>query len=66
MTLRRGATVISAHGGYSGDDRPMVMCILTRRQSVDLKRHLSETQPRAFMVLADASEVLGRGFKSWK
>ena len=64
MTLRRGATVISAHGGYSGDDRPMVMCVLTRRQSVDLKRYLSETQPRAFMVLSDASEVLGRGFKS--
>jgi uncharacterized membrane-anchored protein YitT (DUF2179 family) len=65
-TLRRGATIISAHGGYSGDDRPMVMCILTKRQSVDLKHHLSQTQPRAFMVLADASEVLGRGFKSWR
>ncbi|MDR1019197.1 MAG: YitT family protein [Synergistaceae bacterium] len=65
-TMRRGATVISAHGGYSGDDRPMVMCVLTRRQSVDLKRRLSETQPRAFMVLADASEVVGRGFKSWR
>ncbi|MDR1514684.1 MAG: YitT family protein [Synergistaceae bacterium] len=66
MTLRRGATVISAHGGYSGDDRPMVMCVLTKRQSVDLKRHLADTQPRAFMVLADASEVVGRGFKSWR
>jgi uncharacterized membrane-anchored protein YitT (DUF2179 family) len=65
-TLRRGATVVSAHGGYSGDDRPMVMCVLTKRQSVDLKRHLAQTQPRAFMVLADASEVLGRGFKSWR
>ncbi|MDR0616194.1 MAG: YitT family protein [Synergistaceae bacterium] len=65
-TLRRGTTVISAHGGYSGSDRPMVMCVLTKRQSVDLKRHLSETQPKAFMVLSDASEVLGRGFKSWR
>jgi uncharacterized membrane-anchored protein YitT (DUF2179 family) len=63
--LNRGATVIDSHGGYSREERPTVMCILTRRQSVDLKRFIGENQPSAFMVLTDASEVLGRGFKSW-
>lgn len=64
--LRRGATLIDAHGGYSGEDRPMVMCLLTRRQSVDLKRFLAENDPNAFMVISDASEVVGRGFKPWR
>ena len=64
--LQRGATILDAQGGYSGEERPVVMCLLTRRQSVELKRFLSEHQPRAFMVVSDAAEVVGRGFKAWR
>ncbi|MDR1482716.1 MAG: YitT family protein [Synergistaceae bacterium] len=64
--LSRGSTIIDAHGGYSGSLRPMVMCVLTRRQAVDLKRFLSENQPAAFMIVTDATEVVGKGFKSWQ
>jgi uncharacterized membrane-anchored protein YitT (DUF2179 family) len=63
--LSRGATVIDSRGGYSGESRPTVMCLLTRRQSVELKHFLGEHQPSAFMVVSDASEVVGKGFKSW-
>lgn len=63
--LIRGATIIDAHGGYSGQERPMVMCLLTRRQAVDLKRFLANNHPKAFMVVTDAAEVIGRGFKPW-
>ena len=64
--LDRSATIIDAKGGYSGEAHPMLMCLLTRRQSVDLKHFLAENQPRAFMVVSEASEVVGRGFKSWR
>lgn len=64
--LGRGATFIDAHGAYSGEDRPMLMCILSRRQSVDLKRFIAESQPRSFMVVSEANEVVGRGFKPWR
>ena len=63
--LDRSATVIDAKGAYSGEAHPMLMCLLTRRQSVDLKHFLAENQPKAFMVVSEASEVVGRGFKSW-
>jgi uncharacterized membrane-anchored protein YitT (DUF2179 family) len=63
--LGRGATLIDSRGGYSGDERPTVMCLLSRRQSVDLKRFIGENQPSAFMVVSEASEVVGKGFKSW-
>ncbi|MDR3165364.1 MAG: YitT family protein [Synergistaceae bacterium] len=64
--LGRGVTVIESHGGYSGEDRPTVMCVLTRRQSVDLKRFIGEHQPNDFVIIADANEVVGKGFKPWK
>jgi uncharacterized membrane-anchored protein YitT (DUF2179 family) len=63
--IGRGATIMDAHGGYSGEDRPTVMCLLTRRQTVELKRFIGENQPSAFMVVSDAREVVGKGFKSW-
>jgi uncharacterized membrane-anchored protein YitT (DUF2179 family) len=64
--LERGATVVESHGGYSGESRPTVMCVLTRRQSVDLKRFIGEKQPHDFMIITDANEVVGKGFKSWR
>ncbi|MDR1916809.1 MAG: YitT family protein [Synergistaceae bacterium] len=63
--LVRGATIMDAHGGYSGESRPTVMCLLTRRQTVELKRFIGENQPSSFMVVSDAREVVGKGFKSW-
>lgn len=66
LNLVRGSTLIDAHGGFSGEDRQTIMCVLTRRQTVDLKRFLADNDPRAFMVVSDASEVMGRGFKAWK
>lgn len=64
--LGRGATLIDAHGGYSGEYRPMLMCLLSRRQAVELKRFIGENQPHSFMVVSDATEVVGKGFKTWR
>lgn len=63
--LVRGSTVLDAHGGYSGDEMKMIVCLLTRRQVVDLRRFIAESDPGAFMIVADASEVIGKGFKPW-
>jgi uncharacterized membrane-anchored protein YitT (DUF2179 family) len=64
--VHRGVTVLQAKGGYSGEDRPTLLCLLSIRQTVEVKRFLAGHDSRAFMVVTDASEVLGRGFKSWK
>ena len=44
----------------------MVMVILTRRQSVELKRFVRSVDRRAFVIMADVSEVVGEGFKKWE
>ncbi|MDO9508695.1 MAG: YitT family protein [Thermovirgaceae bacterium] len=64
--LHRGVTILHGEGGYTHQERPALLCVLTPRQTMDLKRHLSVHDPKAFMIISDASEVLGKGFKNWK
>jgi len=63
--LRRGVTILYGEGGYTHASRRVIFCLLTPRQTMDLKRFLSSHDPEAFMVVSDASEVVGRGFKKW-
>ncbi|GAB1400297.1 YitT family protein [Aminivibrio sp.] len=64
-TLRRGATRLCATGGFSKQDRPVLLTLLEPRQVMVLKKHLAENDPGAFMSVTDAAEVVGKGFKSW-
>lgn len=66
LAMGRGATVVDAHGGYTGDDVKLVISLLSRRQSVDVRRFIADSMPRTFMVVSEASEVVGRGFNPWK
>ncbi|HNX45326.1 MAG TPA: YitT family protein [Anaerolineaceae bacterium] len=61
--LDRGATIISAKGGYTGKDRPIVYCVVTAAEVVRLKAIVHECDPDAFMVVGQANEALGEGFK---
>ena len=63
--LHRGVTLLNGEGGYTKEPRKIIFCLLTPRQSVELKRFLALNDPEAFMVISDATEVVGKGFKSW-
>ena len=65
-SLRRGTTRLSGTGGFSKQDRPVLLALLEPRQVMVLKKHLAENDPGAFMSVTDAAEVVGKGFKSWK
>ncbi len=60
--LRRGVTVLSGEGGYSGKPRPVLMCAVSRTQITPLKRAVKAVDPNAFVILSEAGEVLGEGF----
>lgn len=64
--LHRGATMLHSKGSYSGGESETLMTLLSPRQAMVLKRYLARNFPRSFMVITDASEVLGNGFKRWK
>ena len=60
--MDRGATLLSGKGMYTGSDRPVLFCAVSRKQAVVLKDLVYEIDPRAFVVLTDANEVRGEGF----
>ena len=62
--LGRGVTEISGRGGYTGDERPVLYCVITRSEVAQLKTIVSEVDPKAFMVIGQAHEALGEGFQS--
>ena len=62
----RGVTRFEGRGGYTGQERPVLLTLLSPGQVVQLKRFLREHDENAFVSICDASEVLGKGFKSWR
>jgi len=62
--LGRGVTEISGKGGYTGEARPVLYCVISRSEVTRLKTLISEIDPEAFMVIGQAHEALGEGFHS--
>jgi len=62
----KGVTRIEGKGVYTGEPRPVLISLLEPRHVVQLKSFLQEKDPKAFVSICDASEVLGQGFKSWQ
>lgn len=60
--LDRGGTILEAKGGYTGEDRPVVLTILSRNQYIQLKQFVRRTDPFAFMIVNYIHEVEGEGF----
>ena len=61
--LDRGVTVLHAEGGYSGQERPVLLCVLSAQELGRLKAIVREADEDAFLFISDAHEVLGEGFR---
>jgi uncharacterized membrane-anchored protein YitT (DUF2179 family) len=61
--LDRGVTKLSGYGGYTDDERPMLMCVVDQKEFTKLKQVVQSIDTSAFVVVMDAAEVLGEGFK---
>lgn len=61
-TLGRGATVWQGQGAYTHQDQYVILTALSRHQAVQLRNHLRQTDPNAFMLITNSSEIFGKGF----
>ena len=61
-TLGRGATVWQAKGAYTDQTHHVVLTVLSRGQAVAMRRHLRQVDPHAFLIVANSSEIFGKGF----
>ena len=60
--LDRGATYLEGSGSYSGTPRKVIMTVVKPAQIADLKEAVMAIDPKAFLVVQDAHQVLGEGF----
>ena len=61
--LERGVTVLHGQGAWSGEEKQVLMCAFKQRQIVAIKQTVKELDPEAFLIVCDAHEVLGHGFR---
>lgn len=61
--LERGVTWLEGRGAYTGSSRPVLYCVINRVEVASLKAIVHGTDPQAFMVIGEAHEALGEGFR---
>lgn len=62
--LDRGVTFLQGKGGYTNEDKNVLLVVVSKKQEVHLKKVIKCIDPSAFIIVSDVHEVLGQGFKS--
>ena len=62
VDMDRGVTELKGKGLYTGNDRPVLLCVLRSRDVPHLKQIVSEIDPEAFIFISDVREAFGEGF----
>lgn len=61
--MHHGATVCSAIGEYTKEDKAMIHTVCRRIEAIKLRRKIKEIDPHAFIIITTSSEIIGRGFR---
>lgn len=64
--MDRGVTILKGQGAWSGQDKQVLLVAFKQRQIVQMKRIVKELDPAAFLIVCEAHEVLGDGFREYK
>jgi uncharacterized membrane-anchored protein YitT (DUF2179 family) len=62
--IGRGITGIDVKGLYRGTNRTMLLCVTSKKQMVAVKSLVYEIDASAFVIITDARETLGEGFRA--
>lgn len=62
----RGVTILRGQGAYTGDEKRVLMVAFKQKEIVQVKRVVHELDPKAFMIVCDAHDVLGEGFGDYQ
>ena len=62
--LGRGGTLIEGKGMYNMAEKKIIFTVVSRRELSILEEYIHEVDPKAFLTVLDATEILGEGFKS--
>ncbi|GHU72537.1 membrane protein [Clostridia bacterium] len=61
--LERGVTLLHSKGAYTGAEREVLLCVVTRTQAPQLRRIVLAADPKAFLIATEVREAMGEGFE---
>ena len=64
--LDRGVTILHGQGAYTGAKKDVLMCAFKQREIAAIKAAVKGIDPAAFVIVCNAHEVLGEGFRDYK
>ena len=65
-SIERGVTILNGKGAYTGQERQVLYCVLSRSEVNQVKELVHDIDASAFMVIGQAHEALGEGFKFYR
>lgn len=63
---QRGVTILRGQGAWTGDDKQVLLVAFKQKEIMQIKQAVHELDPRAFMIVCDAHDVLGEGFGDYQ
>lgn len=66
QTMERGVTVLKSRGAYSGREGEVLLCAVRRHEVYKIHEIVRVIDPKAFIIVGDAGEISGEGFKQAK
>lgn len=61
--IPRGLTALSAKGVYTGNQKDMLLCVMSQKEMVRVREIVQEIDTQAFVIVTTVTEVLGNGFR---
>ncbi len=65
LKMKLGVTIVDAKGGWTGQDKKMILCVFKNHEVGLIKSSITSIDPDAFIILCEANEVLGIGFEKY-
>lgn len=63
LDVHRGVTLLNGEGGYTHEDKKVVMCVVDNNDLKRLKKIVSDIDAEAFMIVSQVSTTYGKGFE---
>ena len=64
--VKRGVTSLKGEGMYKREEKDMLICVASRNEVIEIRKIINQIDKKAFVVISNAREVFGEGFKEEK
>jgi uncharacterized membrane-anchored protein YitT (DUF2179 family) len=62
--LNRSATICEGTGAFSGEEKYVILTVMSRYEAVRLRNYIRQLDQHAFILITNTSEIVGKGFHS--